>query len=143
MRIHCIQQTYRDIGIFSRLNAGRVQNFCTEVSHLGCFFKMQLANRGSLVDNARVVVVHSVNICPYLDFGSIHGCTNQGSCVIAATTLQVIDLAISVAADETLCDINIHIRIKFELCLQFLLNIYRVRFCVLVSTHEFQSRKQY
>ena len=77
MRIHCIQQTYRDIGIFSRLNAGRVQNFCTEVSQLGCFFKMQLANRGSLVDNARVVVVHSVNICPYLDFGSIHGCTNQ------------------------------------------------------------------
>ena len=143
MRIHCIQQTYRDIGIFSRLNAGRVQNFCTEVSQLGCFFKVKLTNRSCLVDNTRVVVMHTVDVCPNLDFGSVYGCSDQGSGVIAATTLQVVYLTVSVAADETLCDVDVHIRIEVELRLQLLLNIYRIRLCVLVSTHEFQSRKQY
>ena len=104
---------------------------------------MQLANRSCLVNNARVVVVHTVDVCPYLDFRSIHGSTDQRSGVIAATTLQVIDLTVSIAADKTLCDVNLHIRIKFQLCLQFLLNIYGVRLRVLVSTHEFQSREQH
>ena len=39
--------------------------------------------------------------------------------------------------------LDVYKRQQFQLCLQFLLNIYRVRFRVLVSTHEFQSRKQY
>ena len=104
---------------------------------------MQLTNRSCLVHNARVVIVHTVDVRPYLDFGSLYGSTDQGCGVIAATTLQVVYLTVSIAADETLCDVNLHIRIQFQLCLQFLLNIYRVRFRVLVSTHEFQSRKQY
>ena len=95
------------------------------------------------VNDTRIVIVHTVDVCPDLNFGSIYRCSDQRSRIIATATLQLVYLTISIAADETLRDVDIHIRIKFELCLQLLLNIYGVRLRVLISTHEFQSRKQY
>ena len=120
-----------------------MQNLCTEVSQLGCFFEVQLAYRSGLVNNTRVVIVHTVDICPDLDFGSVHCCSDQRSGVVATTTLQVVYLTVSIAADETLRNVDFRIRIKIQLSTQFILNIYGVRFCVLISTHEFQSRKQH
>ena len=87
--------------------------------------------------------MHTVDICPNLDFRSVYCGSNQRSSIVTTTTLQIVYLTVSIAADETLCNVDFCIRIEIELCAQFILNIYRIRFCVLVSTHEFQSRKQH
>ena len=143
LRIHCVQQADRDIGIFSRLDTSRVQNLCTEVTNSAASSKCSWRT-GGLVNNTRVVIVHTVDICPDLDFGSVHCCSDQRSGVVATTTtLQVVYLTVSIAADETLRNVDFRIRIKIQLSTQFILNIYGVRFCVLIGTHEFQSRKQH
>ena len=82
---------------------------------------MKMTHRRSLVHNTRVVVVHAVDIRPNLDFGSVDGSTNQRSGIVAAATLQIVYLAIGVAADETLRDINFGIGMQFQLNLEFCL----------------------
>ena len=54
-----------------------MQNLSTEVGQLGSFLEVQLVNGLGLVNDTRVVVVHAVNICPYLNLLSIQGSTNQ------------------------------------------------------------------
>ena len=61
----------------------------------------------SLLHYAWVVVVHTVDICPDLYLVRHQGCTNERGGIVGATTLQVVNLVISVAAYETLCDINL------------------------------------
>ena len=87
--------------------------------------------------------MHTVDICPNLDFRSVYCGSDQRSSVVTTTTLLIVYLTVSIAADKTLCNVDFCIRIEIELCAQFILNIYRIRLCVLVSTHEFQSRKQH
>jgi len=98
---------------------------------------MKVTHRRSLVYNTRVVVVHTVDVRPNLDFGSIDGSAYQGSGIIAAAALQVVYLAIGVAADETLCDVDFRIGMQFELNLEFIFDINRVGLRVLVRTHVF------
>ena len=136
-RVHCIEQTHGDVGVLGGLNTGGVQDFCAEVCQLGRFFKMKVTHRRSLVHNTRVVVVHTVDVRPNLDFGSIDGSAYQGSGIIAAAALQVVYLAISVATDETLCDVDFRIGMQFELNLEFIFDINRVGLRVLVRTHVF------
>lgn len=94
-------------GIFVQLgrqDAGRVQDLGPEVSQFGSFFEMQVADRRCLFNDARIVVVHTVDVCPYLDFFRTDSRTDQRGAVVAAATLQVVDLAVSIAADVALCD---------------------------------------
>ena len=135
--IHCIEQTHGDVSILGRLDTGRVQDFCTEVCQLGCLFKMKMAHGRGLVHNTRVVVVHTVDVRPNLDFGSIDSRTYQRSGIIAAATLQIVYLAIGVAADKTLCDINVGIGMQLKLNLKFFFDVNRIRFSILVRTHIF------
>ena len=118
-RFHGVQQTYRNVGIFSRLDTSRVQNLCTEVGQFSCFFKVKLTYRRSLVYYARVIVVHTVDVCPDLDFRSIDGSSNQRSRIVTSSTLQVVDFTVCVAADESLSDIDFITRVCFQLCRQF------------------------
>ena len=104
---------------------------------------MQVTHGRSLIHDARVVVVHAVNVCPNLYLGSIDGSANQRSGVVASTPLQVINLTVCVAADEALRDVDVSIRMQLQLDLQLLLDIYRVRFGILVCPHEFQSWQQH
>ena len=103
---------------------------------------MKLTYRRSLVYHARVVVVHTVDVCPDLDFRSIDGCSNQRSRIVTSSTLQVVDFTVCVAADESLSDIDFITRVCFQLCRQFFADISQVRFAVLVSAHVFQCRNQ-
>lgn len=54
-----------------------MQNLRTKVGQLGSFFEVQVTYRRSLVYDARVIIVHTVNICPYLDFGGVYSGTDQ------------------------------------------------------------------
>ena len=135
--IHCVEQAHRDIGVLGRLDTGGMQNFSTKVCQFGRFFKMQVAYRRGFVHNTGIVVVHAINVRPYLDFGSIDSSSYQRSRVIATATLQVIYLAVSIAADETLRYINIRIGMQFELNLKFIFNVHRIGLRILVRTHIF------
>ena len=140
---HGVQQTYRDVGIFGRLDAGGVQNLGTEVSQFSSLLKVQLTDRRSLVHHARVIVVHTVDVRPNLDFRRVDGCTDQRSRIVASATLQVVDFTVCIAADKSLRDINLIARIGFQLCVQFLADVRQVRFTVFVRAHVFQCRNQY
>ena len=72
-------------------------------------FEVQMTHRRSFVHNTGIIVVHAVDIRPNLNFRSVDGSTDQRSRIVASATLQVINLAISIAADETLRDVDIHI----------------------------------
>ena len=64
-------------------------------------------------------------ICPNLDFRSVYCGSNQRSSVVTTTTLQIVYLTVSIAADETLRNVDFRIRIKIQLSTQFILNINR------------------
>ena len=114
-----------------------MQNLGTEVCQLGGLFEMQMTHRRSLVHNTGVVVVHAVDIRPNLDFGSVDGSTNQRSRIVASATLQIVYLAVGVAADVPLSDINLSIRMQFQLNLELVLDIDRIGLGILVRTHVF------
>ena len=141
-RIHGVEQTYRDIGVLGRLNTSGMQDFCAEVCQLRRFLKMKMTYGSRLVYNTRIIVVHTINVSPNLNFGSIDSRTDQRSGIVAATTLQIIYLTVCITADVTLRDVDIGIGMQLKLNLKFLLDIYRIGFGILISTHVLQSRKQ-
>ena len=50
----------------------------------------------------RIIIVHSVYICPYLYLLSLYRRTDKRCCIIAASALKIIDLSVVVKTDETL-----------------------------------------
>ena len=86
--------------------------------------------------------MHTVDVRPYLNFGSIDGSADQRSGIVASTTLQVVYFSVSIAADVSLSDVDFSTGMQFQLHLKFLLNIYRIGLRILIGTHIFQSRKQ-
>ena len=81
-----------------------MQDLGPEVGQFGSFFEMQVANRRCLFNDTRIVVVHTVDVCPYLNFFCADSRTDQRGAVVAAATLQVVDLAVGISADVALCD---------------------------------------
>ena len=80
--IHSVEQADRYAGKLGGLDAGGVQNLCTEISQFGRFFKVELTHGLGVLYHARVVVVHAVDVCPYLDFLCLDGRTDEAGCVV-------------------------------------------------------------
>ncbi len=59
-------------------------------------------DRVGVVDDARIVVVHSVDVGPYLHFVRVDRRAHQRRAVIAAAASEVVDFASVVRTDETL-----------------------------------------
>ena len=57
--------------------------------------------------------------------------------IVASATLQIVYLAVGVAADVPLSDINLSIRMQFQLNLELVLDIDRIGLGILVRTHVF------
>ena len=51
--------------------------------------------------------MHSIDICPDLDFISTNGSTDERCGIVGSSTLQVVNLTIGITADEALCDIDL------------------------------------
>ena len=139
---HRVLQSYRNTCVFCRLNTCRMQNLGTKISQLSSFLEVQLANGLSLFHYTRVVVVHAVNVSPNLNFLSVDGSTDKRSRIVATTTLQIIHLAIGIAADETLCQVDLVAFVLLHESIQFLLDILWIGFCILVRSHKIESRHQ-
>ena len=141
-RIHGVQQSHGDTGEFGRLDAGGVQDFCAEIGKFRRFFEVELAYGFRVVYHARVVVVHAVDVGPDLDFLA-HQCrADKAGGVVRAAAQQVIYFSVCVAADEALRDVDVIVRMGFELFADFFFNVVQVGFRVFVGTHEIQRRQE-
>ena len=107
--LHGIEQLDGDIGKLCRLNASGMENLGSEVAQLGSLLEVEMTYGSGLVYDAGVVVVHTVDVGPNLYLTSTNSSSDERSGVIAASALQVIDLAIDVAADEALGDVYLHL----------------------------------
>ena len=82
-----------------------MEYLCAKISQLCCFLKIQLAYGIGLVYHSRIVVVHAVDVGPYLYLFNLKSCTYKRGGIVRTSTLQIIHLAICVPADKTLGDI--------------------------------------
>ena len=80
--IHGVEQANGYTGELGGLDAGGMQDLCAEIGEFGRFFKVELTNGLGVLYHARVVVVHAVDVCPYLDFLCLDGCTDKTGCVV-------------------------------------------------------------
>ena len=120
-----------------------MQNLGSEVCQLSSLLEVQLVNRLCAINHAWVVVVHTVDISPDLNLVSSDSSTNQRCSIVGTTTLQVVDLAISVATDEALSEVNLSTLVLLHQCSQLLLDVNRIGLCVLVSTHKVERVEQH
>ena len=119
-----------------------MQNFGSEVCKLGSLFEVELSYGFGLVHHTWVVVVHAVDICPYLYFLRAGCRSDKRSRIVASSALQVVHLAIGVAADKALRDIHLALRCFRKHGVQFFFDILCVRLPVLVCTHKVEGREQ-
>ena len=107
LRVESVLKAYWDTGKLGWLHTCWVQNLGTKVSQLGSLLKVELTYCLCIAYDTRIVVVHSVDVGPNLDFLGRKSGTNERGCEVASATQKIVHLAISVAADEALCDINL------------------------------------
>ena len=108
---------------------------------VGCgFVKVQVPYGAGLFHNPGVVVVHAVNVGPDLDFVGPDGGAHQGCRVIAAAALEVVHLAVGVAADIPLREEQFARGLHQGQ--QMLPDVGLVRFPLVVQLHEIQRRQQ-
>lgn len=113
-----------------------MEDFGTEVGELGGFFEVELAQGGGVFDEARVVVVHAVDVGPYLYLlAAEHGADEAGG-VVGTATLQVVDGTCVVAADEALRDIEVVAGVRAEGFLQVFADVVEVGLAFDVGAHE-------
>ena len=103
---------------------------------------MELAHSLGMGHEARVVVVDAVDVCPNLNFLRLEGHADERGSIVAATTQQVVHLAISVPTDEALGEIDLIARILLHQARKALADSSRSRLAVLVGPHEVEGRKQ-
>ena len=113
----------------------------TEVGQFGGFLEVQLMNWCCFVDNARIVVVHTVNVCPNLNFVGTDGSTDERGGIVGTATQQVVDLSVGVSTDESLSYIYLLSLVLLHDGCQFFLDVHEVGLGILVSTHEVEGSK--
>src|SRR6185436_12552036 len=95
---------HRHPDFLRRNDRGGMQDLCAEICQLGGLIESKLRDGERFLDDARVVIVHPVDVGPDLDFFGLDGGTDQGCRVIASASLEVVDLVAVVPADVNLCD---------------------------------------
>ena len=120
-----------------------MEDLGSEVSQLGSLFEVKLVNRLRLVNDTRVVIVHTVDIRPDLDLLSIDGSTYERGGIVGTTTQQVVHFAIGIAADESLGDVYLSTLVLLDQWLQLLLDVDGIGLGILVCTHEVERVQQH
>ena len=120
-----------------------MQDFRTEVCEFGSFFEVEFFDRGCVFDESWVVVVHTVDVGPNLDFFGGNSGTDKRGGVVAAAALEVVDFAVSVTADVTLSDVKVGFGVLVEQVVKSLTDVVVVGLAVFVGFHIFESRDQF
>lgn len=90
--------------ILAGLNRSRVQDFRAEIGQLGRLVETHRPDRTGVVYETGVVVVHAVDVGPYLYLGRLDGRSHQRRAVIAPPSAEIVDPALRVGTNETLSD---------------------------------------
>ena len=114
----------------------------TEVSKLRSLIEVEVAHWLCSFHETWVIVVHTINICPDLNLVSTDSRTYDACAVVTASTLEIVDLTVGIAADEALCHVDLGIWIGRNLLLEILLDILEVWFSVLVDSHVLECRDE-
>ena len=122
-RLHGVEQSYRNICKFGRLHTCRVKDFRTEICQLGSLLEMKAHLQGlcPLRNGGRCCAFRLCRSDLYLL--CIESRTEQGCGVVASATLEVVDLAIHIAADESLCQIDFMVGIGCNDSVSLLLDV--------------------
>ena len=120
-----------------------MQDLGTEVGQLGSLFKVQLVHGLRLVHHSGIVVVHAVDVGPYLYFLGIDGGTDERGRVVAAAALQVVNLSVGIAADESLGDVHLVLALFLQNGRQLVLDVDGVWLGILVGAHEVERVQQH
>ena len=88
----------------SWLDAGGVQNLCPEISQFGGFLEVQATHWCCGINEARIIIVHPIDIRPDLDLVNFEGSTDEGGRVVTPPTLQVVNIPEGIATDIALRD---------------------------------------
>ena len=104
---------------------------------------MKLMHGFCLVDHAWVVVVHAVDVGPYLYLLSIQGSTYKRSRIVAAAPLQVVDFSVGITADESLGKVDLCTLVLLDDGLKLFLDVDGIGFGVLVGAHEVECVQQH
>ena len=140
-RIHRVEHAHRNVVELGGHHAGRMQNLCAEIGKLGGLVEMQLVHRLGVLHKTGVVVVHTVYVGPYLYLLGIDGRTDERCRKVAATALQIVDVACRIPAYEALCDEQRGFGMSIEHGLQMRGDIIHVSLAVGIGTHEFECRQ--
>lgn len=97
--VHGVEEADRDVVHLGGEDTGGVENLCAEIGELGGFVKREFAYGLGVVDEAGVVIVHTVDVGPDLDLVGKEGSANERGGVVGASALEVVDLAERVAAN--------------------------------------------
>ena len=116
-----------------------MENLRPEVSKLSGLFEVQLVDRLCMLHHTWVIIVHTVDVCPYLYLISVYGSSDKRCCIVRASALQIVHLAIGVAAYESLCDIYLVALLALQYVIDVELYVHHVRLLVLVCAHEVES----
>ena len=71
-----------------------------QISQLGSLFKMELAHGRCSLNEARIIIMHTVNVCPDLDLLRTEGGPDKRGSVVAAASLKIVDLSFIIASYE-------------------------------------------
>ena len=116
-----------------------MQDLGSEVGQLGGLVEVEAVHGACTFYDARVVVVHAVDVGPDLHLFGSDGGANEGGGVVAAAALQVVDLSVSVAADVAFGDEELLVRVLLKQVDEVFLDKEGIRLGVFVSPHEVEG----
>ena len=116
-----------------------MQDLGAEVGQLGGLVEVEAVHGACAFYDARVVVVHAVDVGPDLHLFGADGGAYQGGGVVAAAALQVVNLSVSVAADVAFGDEELLVGVLLKLVDEVLLNEEGIGLGVLVGPHKVEG----
>lgn len=78
-----------------------------EIGQFGSFLKAELAHGTGSFHKAGIIVVHPVDVCPYLYFVGMQAGTDDAGRVVGTAALEVGHMPFGIEADEALRDVYV------------------------------------
>src|SRR5690606_17858402 len=102
-------------------------------------FKTQVGNGSGALNDPRIVIMHTIDIGPYLYFVCTDGSTDERRRIITPSSSEVIDFAESIPTDISLCDKKIMVVRLQQQLIQLLTEKVDFWLIVLVYSHKIQG----
>ena len=116
-----------------------MEDLGTEVGQLGRLIVVECPHRSGVLHDTRVVIVHPVDVGPYLNLLGIEDGANDGGGVVAAAALEVVHLGVGIEADVSLSEEERLRRVVGHRLQEAVLYAWKVRLAILVGADEVES----